>query len=112
MTLEWSSNQFLPRATSQRLHLLVHVGDDAERIGGHQRIDIRLDQRARVELRGLQLALELFLRGNVPCGSEDPADTALGVAKDGRVERHRDLLSPGGLKGQNIVGNRALFESE
>jgi hypothetical protein len=45
----------------ERLHLLVDVGDDAERVGGHQRVDVRFDQRAGVELLVAQALVELLL---------------------------------------------------
>jgi hypothetical protein len=45
----------------KRLHLLVDVGDDAGRIGGHQCVDIGFDQRACVELLVAQALIGLLL---------------------------------------------------
>ena len=41
---ERCADQFITRAVGERLHLLVDVGDDAHRVGGHDGIDICLDQ--------------------------------------------------------------------
>ena len=50
VVLERRADQLVARASGERLHLLVHVGDDAARIGGDQCINVGFNQRARVEL--------------------------------------------------------------
>ena len=47
---EGRADQLVTGASGQRLHLLVHVGNDAARIGRDQCIDIRFNQRAGVKL--------------------------------------------------------------
>jgi len=59
--LERRADQLIARAAGERLHLLVDVGNNAERIGGHQRVDVGFDERARVELLVAQTLIELFL---------------------------------------------------
>ncbi len=49
VALEWRADQFIAGAAGERLHLLVDVRDDAGGIGGHQRVDVGFDQRARVD---------------------------------------------------------------
>ena len=61
--LERRADQFVARAAGERFHLLVDVGDDAGRVGGHQGVDIRFDQRARVELLVAQALIEQLLLG-------------------------------------------------
>src|ERR1019366_10785300 len=61
VVLKWCSDQFVARAAGQRLHLLVDVSNDAERIGGHQRVDVGFDERARIELLVAQELIELSL---------------------------------------------------
>src|ERR1035441_2596542 len=55
------ADHLIARAAGERLHLLVDVGNNAERIGGHQRVDVGFDERARVELLVAQALIELFL---------------------------------------------------
>ena len=50
-------------AASERLHLLVDVGNDAVRIGRHQRVDVGFDQRTGVKLLVAKALIELFLLG-------------------------------------------------
>ena len=76
--------------SGERLHLLVDVGDDAEGVGGHQRVDIGLDEGARVELLVAQALIELLLllldllAGGVVGADEEVADDpALRVAQRG-----------------------------
>ena len=90
---ERSADQLVARAAGQRLRLLVHVGDDAARIGRHQRVDVRLDQRARVEVLVAQplvephaLVFHLLARGVVRADQQVADDGALRVAQ----RRHRD----------------------
>jgi hypothetical protein len=66
--------------------LLVHVGDDPERISGHQGVNVRFDQRAGIELGGLELLLQPLLRGDVAGGGKNSTYIALRIAKDGSVE--------------------------
>ena len=61
VVLERRADQLVARAAGERLHLLVDVGDDAGRIGGHQRVDVGFDERARVELLVAQALIELLL---------------------------------------------------
>jgi hypothetical protein len=61
VVLERRADQLVARAAGERLHLLVDVGDDARRVGGHQRVDVRFDQRAGVELLVAQALVELLL---------------------------------------------------
>ena len=63
VVLERRADQLVARAAGERLHLLVDVGDDAGGIGGHQRVDVGFDQRARVELLVAQALIELLLLG-------------------------------------------------
>ena len=55
------ADQLVVCAASKRLHLLVRVGDSAQRIREHQRIHVRLDERACVELVIAQALIELLL---------------------------------------------------
>ena len=59
VVLERRADQLVARAAGQRRHLAVDVGDDAARVGRHQRIDVRLDQRAGVEVLIAQALVEL-----------------------------------------------------
>ncbi len=61
MTLERRTDQLVPCTAGERLHLLVDIRDDAGGVGGHQRIDVGFDQRARVELLVSQTLIELCL---------------------------------------------------
>ena len=61
ITLERRADQLITGAARERFHLLVDVGDDACRIGGHQSVNVRLDQRAGVKLLITQTLVELFL---------------------------------------------------
>ena len=56
--LERCVDQLVARTAGERLHLLVDVGDDAGGIGRHQRVDVRFDERARVELLVAQPLIE------------------------------------------------------
>ena len=47
---ERRADQLVAAVSGQRLHLLVHIGDDAERVGGRQGVNIGFDQRARIAL--------------------------------------------------------------
>ena len=60
VVLERRADQLVARAPGERLHLLVDVGDDAPRVGRHQRVDVGLDQRARVEVLVAQTLVELM----------------------------------------------------
>ena len=51
IALEGRSDQLVPLTAGERLHLLVDVGDDAYRVGGHERVDVGLDEGAGVNLR-------------------------------------------------------------
>lgn len=44
VVLESRADQFIARTACQGLHLLVDVGDDALRIGGHQSVDVGFDE--------------------------------------------------------------------
>ena len=75
------------------LHLLVHVRDHAERVGGHQRVDVRFDQRPGIELRRLQLVGEPDLLGDV-LGDQQVADRlAVGVAPRRDDDPRREALA-------------------
>ena len=93
VVLERRADQLVARATGERLHLLVDVGDDAGRIGGHQRVDVGFDERARVELLVAQALIELLLlcfdllaRGVVGADQQIADDGVLRVAQ--RRDRH------------------------
>jgi hypothetical protein len=58
--LERRADQLVAAAAGDRAHLLVDVGDDAERVGGHQRVDVRLDEAAVVGLLLAQLCSSCF----------------------------------------------------
>ena len=84
VVLERRADQLVARAAGERLHLLVDVGDDAERIGGHQRVDVGFDERAGVELLVAQALIELLLllldllaRGVVGADQQVADDAAL-----------------------------------
>ena len=63
--LEGRADQLLSRIAGQCDHLLVDVGDDAQRIGGHQGVDVRFDQRPGIELRRLHLFGQANFVGDV-----------------------------------------------
>ena len=93
VVLERRADQLVARAAGERLHLLVDVGDDAVRIGGHQRVDVRFDERARVELLVAQalielhpLGFDLLARGVVGADQQVADDGVLSVAQ--RRDRH------------------------
>ena len=50
VVLERCADQLVARASGERLHLLVNVGDDAARVGGYQCVNVGFNKRARVEL--------------------------------------------------------------
>jgi hypothetical protein len=77
--LERRPDQLLARVAGERLHLLVDVGDDAERVGGHQRVDVRFDQRARVELRRPQFFSQADFVGDVLRDQQEPDRSSAGV---------------------------------
>ncbi len=52
------ANQFITRASGERDHLLIHIRDDALRIGHHECIDIRFDQGAGIELLVAQTLIQ------------------------------------------------------
>jgi hypothetical protein len=93
VVLERRADQLVARAAGQRLGLLVDVGDDAARIRGHQRVDVRFDQRARVEVLVAQalvelhpLLFDLLARGVVGADQQVADDRVLRVAQ--RRDRH------------------------
>ena len=98
--LERGADQLVARTTGQRLHLLVDVGDDARRIGGHQGVDVGFEQRPRVELviaQALrQLALFGFdlLAGRVVGTDQQVADDGLLRVPQGRHRDHRGQAAP------------------
>ena len=127
VVLERRADQLVARAAGQRLHLLVDVGDDAARIGGHQRVDVGFDQRARVELLVAQplielrpLLFDLLARGVVGADQQIADDGVLRVAQ--RRDRHHrreaaavladvgqlvDVLDPArGLEHQGLEARR------
>ena len=59
VVLERRTDQLIAGGSGQLFRLLVDVGDDAARIGGHHRIDVGFDQRARVEMLVAQPLVEL-----------------------------------------------------
>ncbi len=83
VVLERRADQLVARAPGQRLRLLVDVGDDAARIGGHQGVDVRFDERARVEVLVAEplielraLLLDLLARGVVGADEQVADDGA------------------------------------
>jgi hypothetical protein len=78
--LERRADQLVARAAGQRLHLLVDVRDDAARVGRHQRVDVALEQRARVEVLIAQALVQLhafvldLLAGGVVGADQQVAD--------------------------------------
>ena len=88
VVLKRRTDQFVARACSERLHMLVHVGDDAARVGGHQRADVRFNQGTRVELliaHGLinqhSLGFRLLPRRVVGADQQVADDSVLRVAQ-------------------------------
>ena len=57
-----SANQVVPGVARQCHHLLVDIRDDALGVGRHERVDVRLNQRACVKLLVAQLLVEQALR--------------------------------------------------
>ena len=127
VALERRADQLVARAAGERLHLLVDVGDDAGGVGGHQRVDVGFDQRARVELLVAQALIELFLlgfdqlaRGVVGADQQIADDGVLRVAqrRDGHHRREPapvladvgqlvDVLDPArGLEDQRLEARR------
>ena len=47
-------SELVARHAGERFHLLVNVGDDAQRVGRHQSVNVRFDQRTRIELGGFE----------------------------------------------------------
>src|SRR4029077_5844789 len=88
--LEVRTYQRVAPDPGQSLHLLIHVGDDAHRVGGDQRVDVGLDQRARVHLRVAQLLLQLLLGADLASPGEDAEGVAARVGEHYGVEAHRD----------------------
>ena len=91
--LKRRADQLVARAAGERLHLLVDVRDDAGGVGGHQRVDVRFDKRACVELLVAQALIEFFLlgfnqlaRGVVGADQQIADDGVLRVAQ--RRDRH------------------------
>ena len=80
IALKGGAYQFIPRATSECFHLLVRIGNDAKRIGGHQCVNVGFNQRTRIELlvaQTLVKLLSLFLNqfaGGVVGADEQVAD--------------------------------------
>ena len=70
--LEWRADEAFTRTARQRLHLLVHIGDDAGRIGGHDRVDVGFDQRARIELLVAQRLLCCVFAGDIAKHQDSP----------------------------------------
>jgi hypothetical protein len=94
---ERRANQLVARAPGKRLRLLVHIGDDAARIGGHQRVDVRFDERARVEVLVAQalveprpLLFDLFARRIVGANQKIADNCILRVAQGRDGERRRE----------------------
>ena len=88
IVLERRADQLVARASGERLHLLVDVGDDAARVGGDQCIDVGFDQRSRVELliadaliEQHSLGFHLLARGIVGADQQIADDCALRVAQ-------------------------------
>src|SRR5207245_9394277 len=63
VVLEGCADELVAAPASNLAHLAVHVGDDPERGGGHERVDVRLDEPAGVALLLAQLLLDLLLLG-------------------------------------------------
>ena len=127
VVLERRADQLVTRAPGQRLRLLVDVGDDAAGIGGHQRVDVGFDQRARVEVLVAQplielrpLLFDLLARGVVGADQQIADDGVLRVAqrRDGHHRREPapvlaevgqlvDILDPArGLEDQGLEPGR------
>ena len=94
--LERRADQLVARASGQGLRLPVDVGDDAPRVGRHQRVDAGFDQRARVELliaqplvEPLPLFLDLVPGGVVRADEQVADDRRVRVAKGRDRERCR-----------------------
>ena len=123
VALERGADQLVARASGQRLHLLVHVGDDAARVRCDQRINVRFDERPRVELLVAHALIEqhplgfhLLARGIIGADQQVADDPPLGVAQrrdrdDGReaaavladVGQFVDVLDPArGLEDQGL----------
>ena len=88
VVLERRADQLVARASGERLHLLVHVGNDAARIGGDQRIDVRFNERSGVELliahaliEQHSLGFHLFPCGIIGADQQIADDCALSVAQ-------------------------------
>src|SRR5216684_5541451 len=84
--LKWRADQVFGRAARDRAHLTVNVGDDPERIGSHQRVDVRLDQASRVGLLLPHRLFDLFLLRDVASGGENTDHGSARIPKDGSVD--------------------------
>ena len=98
--LERRANQLVARAVCERLHLLVDVGNDAERIGRHQRVNIGFKQRAGVKLliaqsliQLLPLFFDLFARGVVRPDQQIADNGVLRVAQGGDRDDRREAAA-------------------
>ena len=61
VVLERCADQLVSRASGERFHLPIDVGNDAGGVGRHQGIDVGFDQRARVEVLVAKTLIELLL---------------------------------------------------
>ena len=96
IALKGGAYQFIPRATRECFHLLVRIGNDAKRIGGHQCVDVGFNQRARIELLVAQTLVKLlslfpnqFAGGIVGADEQVADDGVVVVAQRGDRHDHR-----------------------
>ena len=84
--LEWRADERLAIGARHLAHLPVHVADDSERVGGHQRVDIRFDESAVVLLRLAQLSQDPLWLGEIVRNHREPDRNVCVVA----TQRDRD----------------------
>ncbi len=100
VVLERGADQLVARASGQRLRLLVDVGDDAARVGGHEGIDVRFEERSRVKLLVAESLVELrslffdLLARSVVGADEEIADDDILCVAQRRDRHHRREPAP------------------
>src|SRR5207244_3149982 len=101
--LEGRTDQLLAHGSGKGRHLLVHVSDNPQRIGGHQGVDVGFDERPGIELLVTQLLFQPFLLSAVAGASQDALRLSRSIAEDTRIKAHWDASA--------VPGNEYQFVS-